>query len=49
MPVSVCRRCCRLLGKIDGTDRTSRRQSKYRKAEIDRNKLAAWKARKRTR
>ena len=33
-----------LLGKIDGTDRTSRRLSKYRKAEMDRNKLAAWKA-----
>jgi transposase len=38
-----------LLGKIDGTDRTSRRLSKYRKAEIDRKQVAAWKSRKRMR
>ncbi len=38
-----------LLGKIDGTDRTSRRTSKYRKIDIDRHRLAGQKARKRTR
>jgi hypothetical protein len=38
-----------LLGKIDGTDRTSRRLTKYRKKEMDRLRLASWKARKRTR
>ncbi len=38
-----------LLGKIDGSDRTSRRLSKYRTVKLDRQRLAAWKARKRTR
>ncbi len=38
-----------LLGKIDGTDRTSQRLSKYRKIDIDRQWLNRHKARKRTR
>jgi hypothetical protein len=38
-----------LLGKVDGTDRTSRRLTKYRKKEMDRLRLASWKGRKRTR
>jgi transposase len=38
-----------LLGKIDGTDRTSVRLSKIRKVEIDRKRITAQKSRKRTR
>lgn len=38
-----------LLGKIDGSDRTSKRLSKYPKIEIDRKRMNAWKARQRTR
>jgi FtsZ-binding cell division protein ZapB len=38
-----------LIGKIDGSDRTSRRLSKYPKLKVDRFRLAASKARQRTR
>jgi hypothetical protein len=38
-----------LLGKIDGTDRVSRRLFKYFEAHIDRKEVTAWKAHKRVR
>jgi hypothetical protein len=38
-----------IIGKADGSDRTNRRRNELRKLELDRARINAWRARKRTR